>query len=660
MDSHRAEPALQYRPDIDGLRAIAVLSVILFHATGRTGGFVGVDIFFVISGFLIARILFREVDESRISIARFYERRIRRIVPALTAMMVIVVAAFAVIATPIDFKSLAQSAVATALFASNIYFLLKSDYFDPSAEGAPLLHTWSLAVEEQYYLVFPLLVMWIGRSGRRVPVLAGLLVASLLLSIVVTSINATQAFYLPVTRFWELLIGAMIASLPAPRLSPRAVDAIAALGLVSIGASIVFFWPGMSFPGATALVPCLGAAALIFSGQTGGGRVHRIVAARPMVFVGLISYSLYLWHWPILVGARYVAFRALTPVEIVAALAAMFAMACLSWRFVEVPFRIGRASRGRIFAITAAIGAVTLAFGIGAQVTGGFPRRLPEPARGYAAAALDTNPRRAECDRPASARVVAGQACQLGADGVAPNFALIGDSFADALMPGIEDAARRVGRRGYALFHSGCFPFVGVKQDNPACREASDAVLAFLKAHPEITTVIVSARWTSALLGNRYGQLAGEGWFIEDEQSYERSYAENARVFPRALDRMLGDLAPARIVLLAHIPEQRYDVPRALALSSEFGFPNSVDLPVHLHQARQAELRLVLAAAAARHPKVEIIDVGALMCGETCPVRVGSNVLYVDDNHLSRAGAVSIAARVKTSLFGEPDTRLGQ
>lgn len=611
----------------------------------------GVDIFFVISGFLISRIIFAEVDRGEMSIARFYERRIRRIVPALTAMLAAVVLTFAVFAVPVDYKALAQSAVATVLFCSNFYFLLRSDYFDPAAEGAPLLHTWSLAVEEQYYLIFPLLAIWIGRRGRRLPILVGMLAISLLLSIVGTRANATLAFYLPVTRFWELLIGAVIAALPPPRLSPRATDAFAALGLALIAASIAFFRPGMPFPGEAALLPCLGAAALIASGQGGGGRVHGLISGRAMVFVGLVSYSLYLWHWPVLVGARYLAFRELEPLETLVALATMFALAVLSWRYVERPFRTVRASRRRLFVATAGIGVATLAFGIGAQFTGGFPGRLPEPARGYAAAALDTNPRRAACDRPAPARIAEGGACQFGAEGVAPSFVLIGDSFADALMPGLDEAARRAGRRGYALFHSGCFPLAGTRQENPACEAVAQATLAFIKAHSEITTVVLAARWTSALLGNRYGQTRGEGWFIEDGETRERSYAENARVFPRALERTVMALAPARVVLLAYLPEQRYDVPRALALSARFGLPGDVDLPIAMHERRQASLRPILAGLASRHPEVEVVDVGALLCEATCPTRAGENVLYADDNHPSRAGARLIGERLPPALF---------
>lgn len=643
--------ALSYRPDIDGLRAIAVLSVVLFHATGATGGFVGVDIFFIISGFLISRIIFAEVDRGEMSVARFYERRIRRIVPTLTAMLATVVLTFSVFDVPVDYKTLAQSAVATVLFFSNFYFLLRSDYFDPAAEGAPLLHTWSLAVEEQYYLIFPLLVLWIGRRGQRIPILVGMLAVSLLLSIVITRANATLAFYLPMTRFWELLIGAVIAALPPPRLSPRATDAFATLGLALIAASIAFFRRGMPFPGEAALLPCLGAAALIASGQRGGGRVHRLISGRPIVFVGLISYSLYLWHWPILVGARYLAFGELEPIEILAALAAMFVLAILSWRYVERPFRTARVSRGQLFGATAGIGIATLVFGIGAQLTGGFPGRLSEPARGYAAAALDTNPRRVACDRPTPARIAAGSACQFGAEGVLPNFALIGDSFADALMPGLDETARRAGRRGYALFHSGCFPLVETRQENPACEAVSRATLAFLKAHPEITTVVVAARWTSALLGNRYGQTRGEGWFIEDNETGERGYEENARVFPRALERTAAALMPARVVVLAYLPEQRYDVPRALALSAQFGLPRDVDLPAALHERRQAPLRPILARLASRYPGFKVIDVGALLCGGTCPTRIGETVLYADDNHPSRAGALLIGERLQPTLF---------
>ena len=638
----------RYRADIDGLRAIAVLSVVLFHTGLLPGGFVGVDVFFVISGFLISRIIFAEIDAGSFSIARFYERRILRIVPALTLVMLVTAIGFAFILTPMDYKSLGQSMAATAAFLSNVYFLSKTGYFDPSSEIAPLLHTWSLAVEEQYYLLFPLVAVWMGRASapRRLAVVLSGFVLSLALSIWWVRENPTLAFYLPFTRFWEILAGAVIALTPNPSLSRGRAEAYSLLGFVLLAGSLALYHEGMLFPGESALPPVIGAALILYGGQAERNRLSTLLSLRPLVFVGLISYSLYLWHWPIIVALRYALMREPNGAETALALAAMFVCAVLSWRFVEQPFRHGRpGTRGRLFLGTAALGALAFLFAGLGQITSGFPGRLPEPARAYAAAALDTNPRRPECDRIAPERLRAGEACLIGDPGAAEaDFLFMGDSFADASLPGMSEAARRAGRKGYALVHSGCFALAGVDQPDPECRRFVDAALAFRARHPELKQAILTARWTSALLGNRFGQSKGANWLITDEASPAPSLAENGAVFRRGLARLLEGLAPMEVSLIAFIPEQRYDVPRALMLHELYGHPGQTSLPQVLHEARQAPLRVALADVARSHP-FRLVDAGASICTPDagCPMQRGDAVLYADDNHFSRSGALALS-----------------
>ncbi|WP_058601939.1 acyltransferase family protein [Aureimonas ureilytica] len=637
-----------YRADIDGLRAIAVLAVVFFHLGLLPGGFVGVDIFFVISGFLISRIIFSEVDAGTFSIARFYERRIRRIVPALTVVMLATVIGFAFVLTPVDFKSLGQSMAATVAFLSNIYFLTKTGYFDPSSELAPLLHTWSLAVEEQYYLLFPLVAMAIGGAGasrRRAVVLIGF-VLSLALSIWLVRVDATLAFYLPFTRFWEILAGALVALAPRAPPSRARAEASSLLGLALLAGSLALYHEGMLFPGESALPPVIGAALILYGGRGERHRVSALLSLRPLVFVGLISYSLYLWHWPIIVALRYVLMREPEGIETGLALVAMFACAVLSWRFVERPLRHERPeTRGRLFLGTAALGALVVLFAGLGQVTAGFPGRLPERARADAAAALDTNPRRAACDRLAPDRLQAGEACVIGDPNAAEaDFLFMGDSFADASLPGMSEAARRMGRKGYALVHSGCFALAGVDQPDPDCRPFVDAALAFAKRHSELKQAVLTARWTSALLGNRFGQSKGENWLITDEASPAPSLAENRAVFRRGLARLMDGLAPMQVSLVAFIPEQRYDVPRALMLHDLYGHPAQASLPLALHEARQAPLRAAFADLA-RTQSFQLVDVGASLCSvaQGCPMQRGGVVLYADDNHLSRSGALALS-----------------
>ncbi len=654
--------SMAHRADIDGLRAVAVVSVISFHAasTAFPGGFVGVDVFFVISGYLIGRSIYADLDEGHFTLAGFYERRIRRIQPALIAMVVVSVPAFAIFLTPIDYKSFAQSVGGALTFSSNLFFFLKSGYFDLGAETKPLLHTWSLAVEEQYYLVFPMLVAVLHRYGRRrlTAAIALLLVASFAISVVQVRLQTDAAFYLPFGRMWELLVGALLARGVVPETS-RAwpLQACALSGLLAIVGAGIWLSPVSRFPGETALLPCLGAALIIYAGSGGGNATNVLLSGGVLAFIGRISYSLYLFHWPVLVGARYLLFRELAGYELILYAGVTVVLAWASWRWVEQPFRTGGtrpAMHSAVFLSTAAVTVAGVGFAVVTHLELGFPSRFDELSRSYAAAALDTNPRRGDCDRPAPIRIAAGEVCALGiAAPGEPSFVLIGDSFADAAVPGIDATARNLGLKGWSLTYSGCFPLAGVRQTNPDCVRFMDAAAAFVTSHPSIRDVVLVGRWTSALRGDRFGQVQVQGWFIDDEQSTEHSAAENTRVFERSFDRMLAAFDGRRVAVVAFIPEQRYDVPRALALSARFGHPAQPALPTVEHEKRQFELRSAFARLRDRHD-FELIDAGSYVCGESvCDVLRGGTPLYADDNHLSRKGATALSALWSTAL-GHP------
>lgn len=294
--------SLKYRADIDGLRAIAVLVVIFFHAgiPGFSGGFVGVDVFFVISGFLITSIIVNEIDEGKFSIARFYERRIRRIFPALFPVIVFTVVAGAFLYDFVSFKELGKSIVATTLFSSNIHFWHQAGYFDTESIRKPLLHTWSLAVEEQFYIVFPLLLLAINRFGKKLylPWLLGIGLLSLFASIYGIYSNPSVTFYMVPTRAWELLAGSILALQRIPLLksnSYRNLFSVTGFGLICY--SVVCYTEATLFPGANALAPVIGASLIIYSGMEGGAStVKKFLSVKPLVSIGLISYSLYLWH----------------------------------------------------------------------------------------------------------------------------------------------------------------------------------------------------------------------------------------------------------------------------------------------------------------------------------------------------------------------------
>lgn len=336
-----------YRRDIDGLRAVAVLAVLLFHLDipGVTGGFTGVDIFFVISGYLITGLIRRGVEAGSFSLLEFYSRRLRRLFPA---MFVTVVATFvigALLMSPVTFRSLASSALAASLSVSNFLFWLQSGYFDPSKWIKPLLHTWSLGVEEQFYLLWPATIILLLALRKRLSPLAAVLTISaisLALAETVVQYRAAAAFYLLPFRVFEFGMGAALVWLPAAERLPRfARESGFAAGLAMIAGAVLLFDSDTRFPGVTALLPCVGAALCIHFGQT--KLAQTIFANAPAVFAGKISYSLYLTHWPIIVFAKYYLLRDLTAAETLAAFAASVATALLLYRYVERPFRFQEA-----------------------------------------------------------------------------------------------------------------------------------------------------------------------------------------------------------------------------------------------------------------------------------------------------------------------------
>jgi len=334
---------MKHRADIDGLRAVAVIAVLLFHADiGCSGGYVGVDVFFVISGFLITGLILKDLNRDRFSIVEFWERRVRRILPALALVVFSTLIAGWFLLLGRDFEALGKSVVAQVMLLSNVYFWRGSGYFARIGQDTPLLHTWSLAVEEQFYLLFPLLLIALRRLSPKALIPAILLFsgASFSLSVYWSYHNPNANFYLLPTRAWELLMGAFLAAYSARRASKRwLAEILSWSGLFAILWSIFQYSPDTRFPGAAALLPCVGTAFLIQSNRDSLTSVGTFLATRPVVFVGLISYSLYLWHWPVLVFAEYWTIERLPLVHRVLLLLGSIGLAALSWKFVETPFR---------------------------------------------------------------------------------------------------------------------------------------------------------------------------------------------------------------------------------------------------------------------------------------------------------------------------------
>lgn len=378
--------AIPYRREIDGLRALAVLPVILFHAgiPGFSGGFIGVDVFFVISGFLITSILISENEQKKFSISNFYERRARRILPALFLVMLVSIVIAWFTTTPKDMKDFSLSLASVPLFSSNFLFWSLSGYFDTSSELKPMLHTWSLAVEEQYYIIFPVLLLSMWRYGRGaiIALLVFIGVSSLLYSQFWLKDSPSAVFYLLHARCWELIAGALSAfycyyyrkSVSSGVLG----QLLGVAGLVVVGFSVFRFDEKTPFPGVYALIPVIGSVLIIVFADS-KTLVGRVLSLKPVVFVGLISYSAYLWHQPLFAFARLGETEKLGIDKVVFLIALTFVLAYVSWRYVEAPFRNKhKISRQKIFAYGAAGSVAFLAIGLTGYQTNGFESRLTD------------------------------------------------------------------------------------------------------------------------------------------------------------------------------------------------------------------------------------------------------------------------------------------
>ena len=377
---------MKYRREVDGLRALAVVPVVLLHAGFSTfsGGFVGVDIFFVISGYLITNILLRELEGNAFSLLRFYERRARRILPALFFVMLACMPFAYAWMLPDDLKNFGQSLVATSLFSNNVLLALTSGYWDLTSEFKPLLHTWSLGVEEQYYIFFPIALMLMWRFAKKgiTPLLWVVLIASLLLAEWGQRVSPTPTFYMLPTRAWEIVMGALAAICLSgdtlAKVGHSARQALSLLGLMLIACAVLFFGRGHPSPGLSTVVPTLGAVLIILFANE-GTVANRILGHRAMVGIGLISYSIYLWHQPLLAFARIYAVDEPSGVVSACLVLASFVLAYLTWRFIEVPTRRSTLSRRSVFVWSAVGSLAFIAVGLYLNKSYGMPWRVFSP-----------------------------------------------------------------------------------------------------------------------------------------------------------------------------------------------------------------------------------------------------------------------------------------
>ena len=506
----------KYRPDIDGLRAVAVLPVVFYHLNISliSGGFVGVDVFFVISGYLITSLISAEMTEGTYSIAKFYVRRARRIFPALFVMCAICALVVFVFCLPSDTKRFSASLAAATLFASNFYYFFTSDYFAPAADAQPLLHTWSLAVEEQFYIVFPLILLLVRRyfARRERLIFIVLALVSLAISAWLVQVDRTAAFYLPHSRAWELLLGALLAIGVVPAIRSRTLAAaFGVTGLALIVGSVFLLKEQMPFPGLLALAPCVGAALVLHAGRDSTLPASRLLSLAPVRFIGLISYSLYLWHWPIDVISRSFAFwygwdPDLKPHKI-AVLALSLVCAILSWHFVEKPFRQRpyRFGSTATLSFSAAVMAALVVLAVSVYPLSLRLWKMPAETE-RVLATLDYIANRTPTAHSAcflspgrNDFSLFDQANCLAMSDTKKNWLLIGDSQAEDLFTGVSAANPEVNLM--LATASGCRPLIG-SQGEQRCTDLMHFLFDdFIPKH-RLDVILLSARWSPGNIAN--------------------------------------------------------------------------------------------------------------------------------------------------------------
>jgi len=689
------ELPLAHRTDIDGLRAVAILTVVAFHCAVPwvPGGFVGVDVFFVISGFLIGGLLYKEATAGRFSYRDFYARRIRRIAPALLVLLAVTSALALLLLSPRELADFAGYALGTLFSVPNIVFLKSTNYFTGSAELNPLLMAWSLGVEEQFYIFFPpLLLLMMRREKYLLPVIAFACLGSFALNVWTTLTHPAVAFYALPPRAWELGCGVLLAlwqagRAPAGSRSWRA-QLLALAGLLMIVGSALLFDAKMAFPGYAALVPVVGTLLVVAN----GGPVTRLaLASRPLVFVGLLSYSWYLWHWPLLSFARIACDRPLSweQASLVALLA--LALAYLSYRFVETPIRRGWRGTGPTTVIGIYLGVILAGGGALALALrgGGLPARVNDGVNRveYEVTSSRMNP----CLMGYGDNTFNGSAaCGGGDDSTNPirrGLALLGDSHASALRPGMDDYARRNGLGGVVqLTKSSCPTLLGVTRamnKHPRqwreCAEFTQAAFERVLDSEDIKVVVLAGYWSAPFDDAAPGQGYRASGDAPSAQASAASRGAELEILASGMRRSIDALVRRgkRVVVMEDTPLFPFDpakkmvsegmpLRRALARDVFDGMaPAGETTPIddQLDQdVRAAVVSSVAAAQAASPAAVQIFSVRDQLCS-----RIGANAndgskaaatqsacrfaadgvpLLTDPQHLSNYGARFIVSRM--------------
>jgi peptidoglycan/LPS O-acetylase OafA/YrhL len=649
-----------FRADVEGLRALAIVIVLLAHAglPMAAGGYVGVDVFFVISGFLITRLLVGELDRTGgLSLPRFYARRVRRLMPQALMAIVAVAVVSRLVLSPLEADAALSDVTAADVYAMNWHLSAQSvDYFASGAADGPLDHFWSLAVEEQFYLVWPLLLLVLRRRWVA-PALAAICAASLVYAVQRTGASPEQAYFSTGTRAWELALGGLLALALARRRLPRWQAGVAGwAGLAAVGCATVLFGPDTAMPGLPALLPALGAAALVAAGTSAvAAAPTRLLSIGPVRFVGRVSYAWYVWHWPVLMLAVGV-WGPLSPAAGLAVVAASFVPTIVTYRWIEEPIRRSRLRvRTAVIAAPATIalvlvGAVAIAWSIPSPPTlaAGKAEGAAQLQRTFSlqrsARALRPTPRRADDDRGrsyedgclAEATATRSPRCVYGDRGSRTTVVLFGDSHAMQFFPALEPIAVRRHWRLVQLTKSGCPPadvdvvYTPLNRDYPECRAwRADALARIARAGPALVVVAASVDYTVVEDGRRLGGAAAT--------------AALAAGYTPML-RRLRHLAP-RVAVIVDPPKPPWDIPDCVSQA--------------LHKLRRCAFRRgpavaranTVAVGARRVRGVRVIDAADRFCLHSlCPAVIGNVLVYRRTGHITATYAATLAPWLERRL----------
>ncbi|MCB5184279.1 acyltransferase [Methylobacillus gramineus] len=645
---------MRYRREIDGLRAVAVMAVLLFHGglLGFSGGYIGVDIFFVISGYLITTIILDEVEAGRFSIVNFYERRARRILPALTVVLIATsIAAYTMMPSSL-LQAYAKSLISVASFCSNIFFYLTSGYFSTASDEKPLLHTWSLAVEEQYYLFFPLLVsmLWfIGRS-RLAWLIAFLSLLSLVCSEYLLVQQAIDAnFYLIFSRAWELFAGSLLAfsRVADSPLPPWGRQVGSGCGLLLIILAIFTLDQHTPFPGLYALLPVFGTCMVIaYSNQQ--TMVGRLLSSRLMVGLGLISYSLYLWHQPLFAFLRMKHLAEPSAGMFWIAIGISVLLAILSYYFIEQPFRNkSRFGRTRIFQLSAFSIALMLLIGLSGILFKGFPYRFDHHEL---AKSVESSPKREECHTGGVDFLKPEQSCRYFGQHV--RWASFGDSHTVELAYALADRLKPSGQGMLHLSFSGCPPALQFEAIQPGCSQWINESLQYLENQHDISHVLIGFSYTRFLfgeLGHHYPGITDESPANKFSEIYAgRSAQELRQIYWKSYEEMIHRLLKAgkTVYMLYPVPELPMDISKALTPLTIFHHESRLNLEEMTSAQYYAERNAFIIKQLDSLPYGQhlhaIKPVDILCKSGYCPAIMEGKALYFDESHLSLQGAYQL------------------